>query len=306
MTTDQIRYFLALATQLNFRAVAERFFITQPTLTRQIAGLEEELGVKLFVRNTRMVKLTEAGLTLYTGLQEIYQNLVALVNQTKETAARKNRYLSIALQDDQLLSEEIRLAVQRFAQRYPDTHITLSRVPQNKLFDGLMRGEYDFGNCLDLDGHYLRNYSFITLTQEPGCIAMQRELATGYLEYILPEEANQLIKRVPIHLITSDHFETISEPVQALRSNFHLEFSEDCCRLEGEPMSIPLKIGAGLCLTVVNRTHIMDNDPDISLIPVKGAKPYRKVLIYKKTRTNPAADEFLDILGETDTAMFSQ
>lgn len=304
MTTDQIRYFLALANQLNFRAVAEHFFITQPTLSRQIAGLEEELGVRLFVRNTRMVELTEAGLTLYAGLQRIYHDLIALVNQTKETAARKNRYLSIALQNDQLISDEIRLAVQRFAAQYPDTHITLKRVPLNKLYDGLRSGEYDFGNCLDMDGRNLQYFGFVTLAEEEGCIAMQRELAAGYSEYILPEEASRLVERVPINLITLDHFESLSEPVQALKSNFHLVFSEDRCRLEGEPLSIPLKVGAGLCLTAVNRTHIMRNDPDIGLVPVKGAKTYRKVLVYMKKRTNPTADEFLTSLRETVPAAF--
>ena len=44
MTTQQMEYFLSLAQKLNFSAVAERFFISQPTLSRQISNMERELN----------------------------------------------------------------------------------------------------------------------------------------------------------------------------------------------------------------------------------------------------------------------
>lgn len=61
MELQQIKYFLALAQELHFWNTAERMFITQSALSRQIKALEEELGVRLFERNKRSVKLTEAG-----------------------------------------------------------------------------------------------------------------------------------------------------------------------------------------------------------------------------------------------------
>ena len=53
MTTQQMEYFLSLAQKLNFSAVAERFFISQPTLSRQISNMERELNVKLFTRSPK-------------------------------------------------------------------------------------------------------------------------------------------------------------------------------------------------------------------------------------------------------------
>ncbi|WP_234986369.1 LysR family transcriptional regulator [Pontibacter lucknowensis] len=61
MELQQIRYFLALAQELHFWNTAERMFITQSALSRQIKALEDELGVQLFERTKRSVKLTEAG-----------------------------------------------------------------------------------------------------------------------------------------------------------------------------------------------------------------------------------------------------
>lgn len=61
---QQIKYFISLAQELHFWNTAEKMFITQSALSRQIKALEDELGLKLFERNKRNVKLTKAGVFL--------------------------------------------------------------------------------------------------------------------------------------------------------------------------------------------------------------------------------------------------
>jgi DNA-binding transcriptional LysR family regulator len=87
MDIRQLRYFTAVAEELNFTRAAQRLHITQPPLTRQIHALEQSLGVELFVRKSQGVQLTEAGKTLLADAR----NLASLMEQSVERAQMAGR-----------------------------------------------------------------------------------------------------------------------------------------------------------------------------------------------------------------------
>ena len=68
-----LNYFLAVAREENFTRAAEQLHVTQPTLSRQIADLEAELGVKLFTRSSHNIVLTEDGM-LYGAVRRRFSH----------------------------------------------------------------------------------------------------------------------------------------------------------------------------------------------------------------------------------------
>src|SRR4051812_3869475 len=96
MTPDlrQLRYFLAVAEELNFTRAAERLHMAQPPLSAAIRQLEEQLGVGLFERTTREVKLTPAGRVLLDRAPALLadaEELVAAVQAVERGAAGRLR-----------------------------------------------------------------------------------------------------------------------------------------------------------------------------------------------------------------------
>ena len=85
MEVRVLRYFLTVAREESITKAAEVLHITQPTLSRQLAQLEGELGVTLFSRGTRKISLTSEGMLLKRRAEEILE----LVDKTEQEMARQ-------------------------------------------------------------------------------------------------------------------------------------------------------------------------------------------------------------------------
>jgi DNA-binding transcriptional LysR family regulator len=84
MELRHLRYFIAVAEELNFSRAAERLNVSQPPLSRQIRDLESELNVRLFERNHQEVKLTRVGRTLLARAQQLMREAELLRTRAHE------------------------------------------------------------------------------------------------------------------------------------------------------------------------------------------------------------------------------
>lgn len=93
MNLKQLEAFVHVAEGESFSKAAKELFLTQPTVSAHIAGLEKELNARLFVRNTKEVKLSEEGKLLYDSAKQI----VALQKKLKRHFWRMKRKMNTVL-----------------------------------------------------------------------------------------------------------------------------------------------------------------------------------------------------------------
>ena len=146
----KLRYFAAVAEHEHFGRAAERLYIAQPVLSRQIRALERELGCELLVRTTRSVRLTPAGQQLYADVPGVLAAADAAARRAHE-AARGVERLVVGFAG----GLQVSAAVRAFGQQHPDIEIELLRLNWYEQSEVLRDGRADVGflrRPFDTDG----------------------------------------------------------------------------------------------------------------------------------------------------------
>lgn len=144
MDIRQLKYFVAVATTRNFTRASEQLHIAQPPLSRQIQLLEEELGVQLLMRNSRPVRLTDAGRVFYEQALQIINRLDQLKSATQQIGLNQKQTLSIGFVASTLYGG-LPMLVRKLRQHYPDVDIQLVELTSMQQFAALKSGRIDVG-----------------------------------------------------------------------------------------------------------------------------------------------------------------
>lgn len=118
MNIEALKYFQYIAKYKNITQAAKHLYISQSTLSRHIMSLENELGVKLFERNNKMVSLTEAGKMLYQDSDAFINHMGTLIKNV--TAAGKGHSGILKLTAPQSLYHTLNRIIQATQNSYPD------------------------------------------------------------------------------------------------------------------------------------------------------------------------------------------
>jgi hypothetical protein len=95
ITLLQIEYFLAVSKYLNFTEAAKKIYVSQPSLSKQIAMIEQEIGVPLFLRTRRNVHLTPAGTVLFKELRGITVLIESSIEKARQPELGENSTITI-------------------------------------------------------------------------------------------------------------------------------------------------------------------------------------------------------------------
>lgn len=141
----QLKYFLAVADSLNFRRAAEMLYISQPTLSYQIAELERELGAELFARDRRRVYLTSSGQALLKPARAMLEQADELPELAKRGSEENNGVLRIGFDDTEDHFELIGVtqAVADFTAANPHVKIEMNRCQFPECADRVIYDELD-------------------------------------------------------------------------------------------------------------------------------------------------------------------
>ena len=139
-----LRYFLTVAREESFSRAADALYLSQPTLSRQIREMEEELGVQLLVRTNRNVRLTQEGQRLRRRAQEI----VDLMDKTQEEFASPEGEvageIAIGCGETQIMREVAKVAIP-LQHEHPGIHFNLYSANADDVSEKLDQGLLDFG-----------------------------------------------------------------------------------------------------------------------------------------------------------------
>lgn len=150
MDLQQIRYFLALARELHYWKTAEKMNITQSALTRRIQSLENELGLLLFDRNKRNVKLTPAGHFL-RDKWEVELNEIEYIHQfAKQIHLGENGTIKIA-HPDSISASIMPDILANIAKEYPKIQIELVQVTYENQQEFLTNYKIDLAITRDIN-----------------------------------------------------------------------------------------------------------------------------------------------------------
>lgn len=158
-----LRYFLTVVREQSITKASEVLHITQPTLSRQLAQMEEEVGVKLFDRGTRKITLTNEGLLLRRRAEEILQ----LVDKTERELIEQEEQVEgkITVGCGEIASVQLLPDLfESFHEKYPRVNFDLYTATADHVKDQMDRGLVDIGLLLEpID---IEKYEYIRLDME--------------------------------------------------------------------------------------------------------------------------------------------
>ena len=144
MELRHLRYYVAVASELNFTRAAEKLMVAQPALSIQIAQLEGELGVKLLVRDRRSVQMTSAGLAFLEEARKILAQAEQARVRAVRVASGEVGSLSIAYfaAPTMIFLPDI---IRHYRARYPEVSLELLELTPDRQLEAFGQERLDLG-----------------------------------------------------------------------------------------------------------------------------------------------------------------
>lgn len=284
-----LRYFLAVAREESITGAANVLNVTQPTLSKQLMELEEELGKKLFIRGNRKITLTEEGVLLRKRAQEIME----LVDKTESEISSTDEIISGDIYIGGGETNSMRLiakVVKKLQEKHPHIQYHLYSGNADDVTERLDKGLLDFGVLIGTTN--IQKYDYLHLpTTDTWGLLMKRDSPLANLNHIRPENLNN------IPLICSRQALSGNEISSWFGNNFEkLNIVATYNLIYNATLMVEEGIGYALCLDKLANTTSASN---LCFKPLEPQLEAHLNIVWKKYQVfSNAAKQFLNQLQE--------
>lgn len=199
ITLLQIEYFFAVAKHLSFTEAAKSLYISQPSLSKQIAIFENEIGVKLFFRTKRDVRLTPAGVLLLKELSGVIECIEDAIGKARQPDLGENSTINIGCLETMNVSSFLPLIIKKFKEKYASINLVFERHTFRNLRQKLVNGTLDIIFTLSFENDDSLGILFNTVHKGNSYIVMDASNPLARRENVtikdLKDEAFVIISR---------------------------------------------------------------------------------------------------------------
>lgn len=185
-----LQYFLAIARKETISQAAESLHITQPTLSRQMKGLEEQLGKQLFIRGNRKINLTEEGILL----RQLAEEIISLVEKTESEIMHSDTTISGDIYIGSGETEGMRIlakVIDTCHKEYPKIKFHLYSGNSQDVVEKIENGLIDFGVLIEPAD--ISKYDFIKLpVKDKWGVLMRKDSPIASLKSITADTLKKL------------------------------------------------------------------------------------------------------------------
>jgi DNA-binding transcriptional LysR family regulator len=271
MELRHLRYFLAVAEELNFRRAAEKLGMAQPPLSSQIHDLENEIGVQLFRRVPKGAELTEAGVAFLSAVPALFDKLDQAIKLAQKGGRGEVGQLRVGYTGSASFNQIVPRSLRAFRRAYPNVELTLEELNSPQLLDQLSRQRLDA--------------VFIRPAKEPPPGFNVTQLDEEPMMVVVPS-GHRLANRYAVDLaqLKGEPFILFSRTLPGLYD----EVIEGCRRAGFEPTvaqiapqitSVPNLVAVGLGVSLVPAQFANTSVPGVVFLPIAGSTPVARLAL---------------------------
>ncbi|MEU3845140.1 LysR family transcriptional regulator [Streptomyces sp. NPDC028635] len=279
MTMDvhvrELRYFLAVAEELHFTRAAERLYVSQPALSKQIRALERQVGVRLLRRDHHQVSLTPAGESLLPHAREVLAAWERGSAALEAARAAQRSTLAVGMSTSPGRGGLLPAIRSRFTAAHPQVTLRLRQIGWEDPTAGLADGTADVAFVwLPLPAE--RRYDWTVLAEEPRLVALpDTHPLAGRPEIDFAELADEPFLALPPSAgVLRDHWLALPERAgRPPRVGAEIAGTEETYEA--------LVAGLGICLVAAGNAPLITLG-GVTTRPVRGLSPSRYVLAWRR------------------------